>query len=79
MSVPGRSDASTASRPQLTELQRHQIERARYLHRAWEQEIGAQVALGSSWDGAISWVLGSVRFRLGEMLDLVDELTGGER
>lgn len=63
----------------LTELQRWQVRRARYIHRSWEQEFGAQRALGRSEREALAWVFGATRERLGDMLGLVDDLTGGER
>lgn len=64
---------------QLTELQRWTIRRARYIHDRWEQEYGAQIALGFSEKEALVWVLGAARERLGDILALVDVLTGGER
>ena len=64
---------------ELTELQRWTIRRARYIYRSWEQEYGAQIALGRSEREALAWVFGAARERLGDMLGLVDELTGGKR
>jgi hypothetical protein len=63
----------------LTELQRWKVRRARYIHGSWEQEFGAQIALGRSEREALAWVFGATRERLGDMLGLVDELNGEQR
>jgi hypothetical protein len=72
-----RRDAPDASRAQLTEHQRRAVARARLLHASIDNEIGVQLTLGHSPEEAVAYVLGAARYQLGEMLALVEKLTGG--